>query len=215
MTVYKMKAPDMALNLPRYGSPARISFHKYPQLYFYLTFAFFLDKLKKKAKKDAMEGIADEALKNIIAEVPPVPPVGTPLGSLGKPPIAVAIPVAKIPVAKAVETKKLKVNVMGTIGEEPMKPAKRGRGRPKGSKNKPKPVITIYPKTIRKEKKAKIAQRKKEAWGKVKESMAKRAEADKVKTIPPKQKYKMEQKTHKQPACPTKPSKPQKKKCPQ
>ena len=53
MTLYKIKAADMALNLPRYGYPARISFHKYPQSCFYLAFAFPQENVLKKWQNEA------------------------------------------------------------------------------------------------------------------------------------------------------------------
>ena len=43
----------MALSHPRYGIPARILFHKCPQMYFYLTFAFSEDKFLKKWGNEA------------------------------------------------------------------------------------------------------------------------------------------------------------------
>ena len=48
-----MKVPDMALNLPRYGFPVKILFHKCPQIYFYPTFVFSQDKFLKKWGNEA------------------------------------------------------------------------------------------------------------------------------------------------------------------
>ena len=59
----------MALSHPRYGIPARILFHKCPQMYFYLTFAFSEDIFLKKWGNDLTQiFILRKDFSNILEE---------------------------------------------------------------------------------------------------------------------------------------------------